>query len=86
MQFNTTTKPLNQNRMQKATVIFKNENENKSLILEISHNEENGDVNVQLKAEPSQSIRKLIETEEFYVQLFAILIDELGDVDEIIPK
>jgi hypothetical protein len=72
--------------MQKATVIFKNENENKSLILEISHNEENGDVNVQLKAEPSQSIRKLIETEEFYVQLFAILIDELGDVDEIIPK
>ena len=72
--------------MQKATVIFKNENKDKSLILEISHNEENGDVNVQLKAEPSQSIRKLIETEEFYVQLFAILIDELGDVDEIIPK
>jgi hypothetical protein len=72
--------------MQKATVIFKNENEDKSLILEISHNEENGDVNVQLKAEPSQSIRKLIETEEFYVQLFGILIEQLGDVDEIIPK
>jgi hypothetical protein len=72
--------------MKKATVIFKNENEDKSLIVEISHNEENGDVNVQLKAEPAQSIRKILETEEFYVQLFAILIDELGDVDEIIPK
>jgi hypothetical protein len=72
--------------MQKATVIFKNENEDKSLILEISHNEENGDVNVQLKAEPAQPISKILESEEFYVQLFAILMDELGDVDEIIPK
>lgn len=72
--------------MKTATVIFKNENKNKSLILEISHNEENGDVNVQLKAEPAQPIREILETEEFYVQLFAILMDELGDVDEIIPK
>jgi hypothetical protein len=72
--------------MEKATVIFKNENEDKSLILEISHNEENGDVNVQLKAEPAQPISKILESEELYVKLLAILIEELGDVDEIIPK
>jgi hypothetical protein len=72
--------------MVKATVIFKNENEDKSLILEISHNEENGDVNVQLKAEPAQPISKILESEELYVKLLAILMEELGDVDEIIPK
>lgn len=72
--------------MEKATVIFTNENKDKSLILEISHNEENGDVNVQLKAEPAQPIREILETDEFYVQLFGILINELGDLDEIIPK
>ena len=72
--------------MEKATVIFKNENEDKSLILEISHNEENGDVNVQLKAEPPQPISKILESEELYVKLLAILMEELGDVDEIIPK
>ncbi len=38
--------------MEKATVIFKNENKEKSIILEVTFDVEAGEINAQLKAEP----------------------------------
>lgn len=69
--------------MEKATVIFKSDNEEKSLILNLSHNEENGDVDVQLHSEPRQKLHELLDTNEFYVRLAAILLDELGEIEQI---
>lgn len=69
--------------MEKATVIFKSDNEEKSLILNISHNPENGNVDVQLHSEPRQKLRELFDTNEFYVRLADILLDELGEPEEI---
>ena len=68
--------------MEKATVIFKNENEEKSIILNITYNVEDGDINVQLKAEPKEKIKDVFGTNDFYVRLAAILMDELGYIED----
>lgn len=50
--------------MEKATVIFKNEDESKSIILNITYNKKAGDINVQLKAEPREKIKDVFATKE----------------------
>jgi hypothetical protein len=69
--------------MEKATVIFKNEYESKSIILNITYNKKAGDINVQLKAEPREKIKDVFSTNEFYARLTAILMDELGDIEQV---
>jgi hypothetical protein len=72
--------------MEKATVIFKNENKDKSLILELSLDESNGDVNVKIESIPKSSIREILDSNDFYIQLAGILMNELGDIQDITPK
>jgi hypothetical protein len=74
------------NNMKKATVIFQNENKDKSLILELSLDESNGDVNVKIESIPKSSIREILDSNDFYIQLAGILMNELGDIQDITPK
>jgi len=67
---------MKQNKIEKATVIFKNENEEKSIIVNITYDEKAENIGVQLKAEPKEKISDVFE------RLSAILIDELGEIEQ----
>lgn len=69
--------------MEKATVIFKNDDESKSIILEVTFDVEAGEINAQLKAEPKEKIKDVFATNDFYARLAAILMDELGDIIQV---
>lgn len=73
---------MTQNKIEKATVIFKNENEEKSIIVNITYDKKAGNIGVQLKAEPKEKISDVFEKNEFYARLSAILIDELGEIEQ----
>jgi len=68
--------------MEKATVIFKNEDESKSLKLDVIYNSDTNSFDVKLSAEPKEKIKDVFARNDFYASLTAKFIDELGEIEQ----
>jgi hypothetical protein len=70
-------------KIETATVIFKNDDEKKSLIVKIRYDEFSDNYNVSIEADPKEPIQKVFESNKLYTHLAGALLDAIGDIETV---